>query len=159
MSIVRMLSKIYTVETEAFFCQISGNMHVHFSYVFSWFFTTAFKKRRKLISTCALFQTLFHLLANWISQQKRWWACDYLTPLKPSYHKGVQLTSDGETCEYFLKNHKLHMKPFSQILFNYDYCLFCVTRDITSMYKEPPPGLHIAADENDITKVCLSPPA
>ena len=23
------------------------------------------------------------------------------------------------------------------------------------MYKEPPPGLHIAADEDDITKVCL----
>ena len=22
------------------------------------------------------------------------------------------------------------------------------------MYKEPPPGLHIAADEDDITKVC-----
>lgn len=28
-------------------------------------------------------------------------------------------------------------------------------RDITNMYKEPPPGLHIAADEDDITKVCL----
>ena len=25
------------------------------------------------------------------------------------------------------------------------------------MYKEPPPGLYIAADENDITKVCSSP--
>ena len=25
------------------------------------------------------------------------------------------------------------------------------------MYKEPPPGLHIAADENDITKVCDTP--
>lgn len=25
------------------------------------------------------------------------------------------------------------------------------------MYKEPPPGLYIAADENDITKVCASP--
>ena len=24
------------------------------------------------------------------------------------------------------------------------------------MYKEPPPGLYIAADENDITKVCVS---
>ena len=23
------------------------------------------------------------------------------------------------------------------------------------MYKEPPPGLYIAADENDITKVCV----
>ena len=30
-------------------------------------------------------------------------------------------------------------------------------RDITSMYKEPPPGLYIAADENDITKVGTSP--
>ena len=29
-------------------------------------------------------------------------------------------------------------------------------RDITNMYKEPPPGLHIAADENDITKVCAN---
>ena len=25
------------------------------------------------------------------------------------------------------------------------------------MYKEPPPGLHIAADENDITKVGANP--
>lgn len=32
-------------------------------------------------------------------------------------------------------------------------CLFRIKRDITSMYKEPPPGLYIAADENDITKV------
>lgn len=28
-----------------------------------------------------------------------------------------------------------------------------LSRDIASMYKEPPPGLHISADENDITKV------
>lgn len=35
------------------------------------------------------------------------------------------------------------------ILFVFDMC-----RDITNMYKEPPPGLHIAADEDDITKVC-----
>lgn len=43
-------------------------------------------------------------------------------------------------------------------------CYFCflsfiiffvdLQRDITNMYKEPPPGLHIAADEDDITKVC-----
>ncbi|XP_078373848.1 ubiquitin-conjugating enzyme E2 Z-like isoform X2 [Oculina patagonica] len=32
-------------------------------------------------------------------------------------------------------------------------CLFRIKRDITSMYKEPPPGLYIAADENDISKV------
>lgn len=32
-------------------------------------------------------------------------------------------------------------------------CIFRIQRDITNMYKEPPPGLHIAADENDITKV------
>ncbi|XP_074626335.1 ubiquitin-conjugating enzyme E2 Z-like [Acropora palmata] len=32
-------------------------------------------------------------------------------------------------------------------------CIFRIQRDIASMYKEPPPGLHISADENDITKV------
>ncbi|XP_027051556.1 ubiquitin-conjugating enzyme E2 Z-like [Pocillopora damicornis] len=32
-------------------------------------------------------------------------------------------------------------------------CLFRIKRDITSMYKEPPPGLYAVADENDITKV------
>ncbi|CAH3034214.1 unnamed protein product [Porites evermanni] len=32
-------------------------------------------------------------------------------------------------------------------------CIFRIQRDITNMYKEPPPGLHIAADEDDITKV------
>ena len=35
------------------------------------------------------------------------------------------------------------------------FCVFVdLQRDITNMYKEPPPGLHIAADEDDITKVC-----
>ena len=50
-------------------------------------------------------------------------------------------------------------------IYNQMQCYVCVLsfiiiffvdlqRDITNMYKEPPPGLHIAADEDDITKVC-----
>lgn len=42
-------------------------------------------------------------------------------------------------------------------LLSHIYFFFVVDlqRDITNMYKEPPPGLHIVADEDDITKVCL----
>ena len=50
----------------------------------------------------------------------------------------VHLSLSWGISQFILKN-----------LFVFDMC-----RDITNMYKEPPPGLHIAADEDDITKVC-----
>lgn len=46
----------------------------------------------------------------------------------------------------------MSMKSKQSHFFSFD--VFFLPRDITSMYKEPPPGLYAVADENDITKVC-----
>ena len=46
----------------------------------------------------------------------------------------------------------MSMKSKQSHIFSFD--VFFLPRDITSMYKEPPPGLYVVADENDITKVC-----